>query len=160
MGSFVEYLRKGDLMEAWSQLSSSDKFVFPILLTNVLIFVLWRIPSMRPRLMRSFTANPFGRECTHVRNTKRRFLCLPEIFFFAEAPCRSMFLSIFSHYSFFQMFANMLALYSLSDGICYALGQEQAMFLFVTAGLFSNYASYTRKILGGINAPSRGAVSL
>lgn len=79
--------------------------------------------------------------------------------FFAEAPCRSMLLSIFSHRSFAHIFASMFALYNFTDGISYALGKEQMVFLYVTAGMFANYVCYMRTVVRGISAPPCGAVS-
>lgn len=80
-------------------------------------------------------------------------------YFFAEAPCRSMLLSTFSHYSFFHIFANMYVLHSFSNGICHALGKEQTLFVYVTAGLCASYASYIHKVFLGVSGASLGAVS-
>lgn len=162
---FVECLQNGEIIESWSQLSSSDQLVFPILAANLLIFVLWRIPSLRPKLVRLFEANPYGRKYDCYKYAVKVLFRVKMIIFrnkkkSAEAPCRSMFLSLFSHPSSLQLTANMLALYSFSEGICYHLGHEQAMFLFVSAGLFAHFVSYTRKVLRGINISSNGAVSI
>lgn len=78
---------------------------------------------------------------------------------FAAAPCRSMLLSTFSHYSFFHIFANMYVLHSFSNGICHALGKEQTLFVYVTAGLCASYASYIHKVFLGVSGASLGAVS-
>lgn len=71
-----------------------------------------------------------------------------------------MLLSIFSHRSFGHLFASMFALYNFTDGVAYALGKEQMVFLYVTAGMFANYVGYMRTVVGGISAPPCGAVSL
>lgn len=151
-------LQLGKFKEAWSRLSSADQFYLPILAANVLVFALWRVPSLRPRMLRSFAANPYGRKCNFTRirapdtNSK--------IFYrFIEAPCRSMLLSTFSHYSFFHIFANMYVLHSFGSAVCQVLGKEQTLFLYVTAGLVASYASYIHKVFLGIGGASLGAVS-
>lgn len=78
---------------------------------------------------------------------------------YSEAPCRSMLLSTFSHYSFFHIFANMYVLNSFSNGVCMALGKEQAVALYLTAGCVASFASYMHKVVAGISGASLGAVS-
>lgn len=75
------------------------------------------------------------------------------------APCRSMLLSTFSHYSFFHIFANMYVLNSFCNGICTALGKEQTLALYLSAGVVASFASYIHKVSAGISGASLGAVS-
>lgn len=77
----------------------------------------------------------------------------------SDAPCQSMLYSIFSHQSFFHIFANMYVLHSFSNGICLALGREQTLALYLTAGCVASFASYVQKYFIGISGASLGAVS-
>lgn len=62
------------------------------------------------------------------------FICHP------GAPCWSLFLSTFSHFSAFHLLANMYVLWSFSDPICNLLGKEQFLATYLTAG--KSYHSY------------------
>lgn len=127
-------LTEGQLKQAWERLSPGDQFFIPIFGLNVLIFALWRIPRLQTMMLKNFCANPAG-----------------------QAPCRSLLLSTFSHYSFFHIFANMYVLNSFSNGVCMALGKEQAVALYLIAGCVASYASYMHKVFAGISGSSLGA---
>ncbi|XP_031638416.1 presenilins-associated rhomboid-like protein, mitochondrial [Contarinia nasturtii] len=124
----------GELKEAWSRLSPGDQFFIPICGLNLLVFGLWRIPRLQTMLLKNFSANPIG-----------------------LAPCRSMLLSVFSHYSFFHIFANMYVLNSFCNGICMALGREQTLALYLSAGCVASFASYFHKVFAGVGGASLGA---
>ncbi|ESN95779.1 hypothetical protein HELRODRAFT_178960 [Helobdella robusta] len=68
-------------------------------------------PALQPTMIKYFTASPYS-----------------------GAPCVSMFLSSFSHHSFFHLFANMYVLWSFTPSISAILGQEQFLATYVTAG--------------------------
>lgn len=124
----------------------------------MLVFALWRIPRLQTMLLRNFSANPAGRKSTmqYFSRTSSNFIW---IVFFSAAPCRSMLLSTFSHYSFFHIFANMYVLNSFSNGVCMALGKEQTLALYLSAGVVASFASYIHKVYAGVSGASLGAVS-
>lgn len=53
----------------------------------------------------------------------------------------------------------MYVLNSFSNGICMALGKEQTLALYLSAGVFASFASYIHKVSAGISGASLGAVS-
>uniref|UniRef100_A0A4W3I735 rhomboid protease n=1 Tax=Callorhinchus milii TaxID=7868 RepID=A0A4W3I735_CALMI len=108
--------------------------LFWIIAANVLVFCLWRIPSMQRIMMKYFTSNPASKT-----------LCLP------------MILSTFSHFSLFHMGANMYVLWSFSSSIVSLLGQEQFMAVYFSAGVISTFVSYVCKTASGRFGPSLGA---
>ena len=71
-----------------------------------------------------------------------------------------MILSTFSHYSAFHIFANMYVLHSFSHGAVNALGREQFLGLYLSAGVFSSFASYIYKAVMKQPGLSLGAVSI
>lgn len=121
----------------WNNLPTSEKVFIPICALNVLVFGLWRIPRLQPHMVKYFCASPIGR-----------------------AICWPMFLSTFSHYSAFHIFANMFVLHSFTHGTVAALGKEQFLALYLSAGVFSSLASYFYKAVIGTAGLSLGAVSI
>nr|DBA33900.1 TPA: hypothetical protein GDO54_001521 [Pyxicephalus adspersus]DBA33901.1 TPA: hypothetical protein GDO54_001521 [Pyxicephalus adspersus] len=97
--------------EWWNSLSEGQKTVSGIIAANVLVFCLWRVPSLQRTMIRYFTSNPASKS-----------LCLP------------MTLSTFSHFSFFHMAANMYVLWTFSSSIVSILGQEQFLAVYMSAG--------------------------
>ncbi|MGH0126300.1 UNVERIFIED_CONTAM: hypothetical protein FKN15_029313 [Acipenser sinensis] len=94
----------------WNSLSEGQRTVTGIIAANVLVFCLWRVPSMQRTMMRYFTSNPAAKD-----------LCFPMIF------------STFSHYSLFHMAANMYVLWSFSSSAVSLLGREQFMAVYLSA---------------------------
>jgi rhomboid-like protein len=69
----------------------------------------------------------------------------------SKAVCWPMFLSTFSHYSLFHLFANMFVLNSFSSSAVDTLGQEQYIGMYMAAGVFASLTSYFYKF--AISAP-------
>lgn len=44
----------------WNQLTPAERIFAPILTLNVLVFGLWRVPSIRPMMLKYFCSNPAG----------------------------------------------------------------------------------------------------
>ncbi|KAG3271198.1 presenilin associated rhomboid like, transcript variant X1 [Ictidomys tridecemlineatus] len=130
--------KEGDLRKEinkwWNNLSDGQRTVTGIIAANVLVFCLWRVPSLQRTMMRYFTSNPAS-----------KVLCSP------------MLLSTFSHFSLFHMAANMYVLWSFSSSIVNILGQEQFMAVYLSAGVISNFVSYMCKVATGRYGPSLGA---
>jgi rhomboid-like protein len=126
---------KREMKALWNQLPAGERVWAPILALNVVVFGLWRAPSLRPMMMRYFASNPASQ---------------------SNAVYWSMFFSTFSHYSLFHLFANMYVLRSFSAAVN-SLGKEQFVALYLTAGVFSSYASYVLKTLTHTPGFSLGA---
>ncbi|KAG5679673.1 hypothetical protein PVAND_009227 [Polypedilum vanderplanki] len=131
-----EILRlKRDINKLWNQLSSGEKIWAPILVLNVIVFGLWRIPSLQPIMLKHFASNPAHHGLSLYS---------------------SMVLSTFSHYSLFHLFANMYVLRSFS-GAVNSLGFEQFVALYLSAGVFSSFTSYAFKAVTKMPGFSLGA---
>uniref|UniRef100_U3F1H5 Presenilin-associated rhomboid-like protein, mitochondrial n=1 Tax=Callithrix jacchus TaxID=9483 RepID=U3F1H5_CALJA len=130
--------KKGDFRKEinkwWNNLSDGQRTVTGIIAANVLVFCLWRVPSLKRTMTRYFTSNPAS-----------KVLCSP------------MLLSTFSHFSLIHMAANMYVLWSFSSSIVNLLGQEQFMAMYLSAGVISNFVSYVCKVATGRYGPSLGA---
>ncbi|XP_032154355.1 presenilins-associated rhomboid-like protein, mitochondrial isoform X2 [Sapajus apella] len=130
--------KKGDFRKEinkwWNNLSDGQRTVTGIIAANVLVFCLWRVPSLNRTMTRYFTSNPAS-----------KVLCSP------------MLLSTFSHFSLIHMAANMYVLWSFSSSIVNLLGQEQFMAVYLSAGVISNFVSYVCKVATGRYGPSLGA---
>ncbi|KAM8976494.1 presenilin-associated rhomboid-like protein, mitochondrial [Pelodytes ibericus] len=118
----------------WNSLSEGQRTVSGIIAANMLVFCLWRVPSLQRTMIRYFTSNPASQS-----------LCLP------------MILSTFSHFSLFHMAANMYVLWSFSSSIVSMLGPEQFLAVYMSAGVVSTFASYVCKSVTGRFGPSLGA---
>lgn len=118
------------------------------------------MPRLQAAMLRNFAANPVGGKFTNANVLlKNQISLFWEILTFSEAPCRSMFLSTFSHYTFFHIFANMYVLHSFSNAACMTLGKEQTLAVYLTAGCIASFASYVHKVFRGVGGSSLGAVS-
>lgn len=53
---------KRDIHRLWDQLTPGEKVFVPICALNVLVFGLWRIPSLRGPMMKYFCSNPAARK--------------------------------------------------------------------------------------------------
>lgn len=113
---------KRDIVGWWNRLTPGERVFAPIFCINLAVFTLWRVPRLKPAMLKYFCANPAGR-----------------------AVCWPMFLSTFSHYSLFHLFANMYVLHSFS-GAVNSLGREQFVGLYLAAGVISSFTSYAYKI--------------
>lgn len=123
-----EYERRNkEIEELWSKLTPGQRVFFPILAMNVAVYGLWRIPRLKLFMLNYFASNPAS-----------RIVCWP------------MFLSTFSHYSAFHLFANMYVLHSFTSAVN-TLGQEQFVGMYMAAGVFSSLTSYLYKF--AIKAP-------
>lgn len=69
-----------------------------------------------------------------------------------------MFLSTFSHYSTLHLFANMYVLHSFTNPAVLALGMEQFLGVYFSAGVIASLASYVYKAMIGTTGLSLGAV--
>lgn len=69
-----------------------------------------------------------------------------------------MFLSTFSHYSAFHIFANMYVLHSFSNAAVLALGKEQFLAFYLSAGVIASLTSVLYKALTLQAGLSLGAV--
>lgn len=118
----------------WNSLSDGHKLVSGIIAVNVGVFLMWRLPAFQPFMLKYFSASPMS-----------------------GAPCWSLFLSTFSHFSAFHLLANMYVLWSFSDPICNLLGKEQFLATYLTAGVVSGFASYALKVARMSPVPSLGA---
>lgn len=130
----IERLQK-ELDVAWSKITPGERVFVPILLLNVIVYGLWRVPRLKPLMLQYFCSNPA-----------------------AKAICWPMFLSTFSHYSLFHLFANMYVLHSFSAAVN-GLGREQFLGLYMSAGVISSLASYAFKVATANPGYSLGAVS-
>ncbi|XP_055697019.1 presenilins-associated rhomboid-like protein, mitochondrial [Phlebotomus papatasi] len=122
----------------WRNLPEGDKVFIPICAMNLLVFGLWRVPRLQPMMVKYFCSNPAAR-----------------------AICWPMFLSTFSHYSLFHIFANMYVLRSFSGAAIHALGREQFVGLYLSAGVVSSLASYIYKTgvrQAGLSLGASGAI--
>nr|XP_020658720.1 presenilins-associated rhomboid-like protein, mitochondrial [Pogona vitticeps] len=118
----------------WNSLSNGQQAVSGIIAANIFVFCLWRVPALQRTMIKYFTSNPSS-----------RVLCSP------------MVLSVFSHFSFLHLAANMYVLWSFSTSIVSLLGREQFMALYFSAGVVSTFTSYIFKIATGRFGPSLGA---
>ncbi|KAF5287559.1 hypothetical protein FQA39_LY15888 [Lamprigera yunnana] len=136
------HLKAGDWRKQfnrwWNTLSTGEKVFIPICFINVLVFLGWRVPRFQPVMLNYFCSNPGSKN-----------VCWP------------MLLSTFSHYSTFHLFANMYVLHSFSTGAVATLGKEQFLALYLSAGVFSSFASYFYKALikqPGLSLGASGAI--
>lgn len=71
-----------------------------------------------------------------------------------------MLLSTFSHNAPFHIFANMFVLHSFCNTFVGSLGYEQALGVYLSAGVVASFSGYLYKIIRGVPAASLGAVSI
>ncbi|XP_055678587.1 presenilins-associated rhomboid-like protein, mitochondrial [Lutzomyia longipalpis] len=129
---------RNEVQSWWRTLPEGDRIFIPLCAINVLVFALWRIPTLQPTMVKYFCSNPAAR-----------------------AICWPMFLSTFSHYSLFHIFANMYVLRSFANPAVHALGREQFLGLYLSAGVMSSLASYIYKIgtkQAGLSLGASGAI--
>ncbi|XP_075743562.1 rhomboid family intramembrane serine protease rho-7 isoform X2 [Rhipicephalus microplus] len=116
----------------WHSIPEGDRVAYGLIAANAVVFLLWRVPRMEPVMLRYFVSHPTSKP-----------LCLP------------MFLSTFSHHSFFHLAANMVVLNSFAPTAVALLGREQFLAMYISGGVVSSLASYLNKV-----ATRRAAMSL
>ena len=123
-----------ELNEFWNQLSEADKLYAPILAINLLVFALWKVPSLQIPMIRYFTGSP------HLTNKG-----LP------------MLLSGFSHQSLIHLACNMFVLHSFMVPMVSNLGKEQFMGIYMSSCVITSFFSHMSKIASGRVGASLGA---
>ncbi|XP_055348643.1 presenilins-associated rhomboid-like protein, mitochondrial [Paramacrobiotus metropolitanus] len=118
----------------WREQNHGKKLILTIITLNCIVFMMWQVRSLQPFMTKYFLSDP-----------KARQLGVP------------MFLSMFSQIAPFHLLCNMYVLWSFSDAVMHMFGQEQFLFFYISAGLFSGLFSLTNKMFRGIPQPSLGA---
>ncbi|CAH4015167.1 unnamed protein product [Pieris brassicae] len=128
----------GPIRQWWDSLRTNEKVFYPILAANLLVFGAWRVRALQTFMIRYFCSNPSG-----------------------SAVCLPMVLSTFSHYSGFHLAANMYVLYSFMPAGIAALGKEQFVAMYMSAGVISSFASVLYKVMvnqPGLSLGASGAI--
>ncbi|XP_033107164.1 presenilins-associated rhomboid-like protein, mitochondrial [Anneissia japonica] len=118
----------------FSGLLGTQKVVLSIVAINAAVFFLWRVPFMQLFMVKWFSANPA-----------------------ANAVCIPMLLSTFSHYSLWHLAVNMYVLWTFSYSMQNLFGKEQFLAMYVSAGVWSSFASHLLKVVTMKYNPSLGA---
>lgn len=129
---------KRELSALWDQLTAGEKVFVPLCALNLLVFGLWRVPRLQNFMVTYFCSNPAA-----------RVVCWP------------MFLSTFSHYSLFHIFANMYVLHSFSNAAVLSLGREQFLAVYLSAGVIASLSSVVVKTItstAGLSIGASGAI--
>lgn len=128
-----------EMLHQWyDKLNGTEKVTLGIIAANILVFCCWRTPRLQPAMLKWFTASPASKA-----------LCLP------------MVLSTFSHHAVWHLGINMYVLWSFSRSIGHTFGQEQFLAFYLSAGVWSSYASYVVKVLRfapGVSLGASGAI--
>ncbi|XP_014238874.1 presenilins-associated rhomboid-like protein, mitochondrial [Trichogramma pretiosum] len=125
---------RSNAKEWWMNLTEGQRMFWFICYANALVFVAWKIPSIRPTMLKYFATNP-------VSNVT----CLP------------MVLSMFSHFNLWHLAANMYVLHSFSTAAVGYLGKEQFLAVYLSSGVMSSFVSNAYKILLNRHGFSLGA---
>ncbi|XP_017470645.1 PREDICTED: presenilins-associated rhomboid-like protein, mitochondrial [Rhagoletis zephyria] len=129
---------KQEVQQFWDKLTPGERVFVPLCALNILVFKMWRVPALRNTMMTYFCSSPAGR-----------------------AVCWPMFLSTFSHYSLFHLFANMYVLHSFSNAAVLTLGKEQFLGVYLSAGVIASFASILYKTItaqAGLSIGASGAI--
>ncbi|KAI0227951.1 Presenilins-associated rhomboid-like protein, mitochondrial [Lamellibrachia satsuma] len=118
----------------WNHMSPGRKVVASIIAANTAVFLMWRVQRWQHLMLKWFTSNPMS-----------------------AAPCTSMLLSSFSHYSLMHLFVNMYVLWSFAPTITQLLGPEQFAAMYISAGVASSFTSYIHRAAIRSLVPSVGA---
>lgn len=122
----------------WKDIPEKWKTVGSLLILNTCFFAYWRInPSF---MTRHFT--------------------FETLFWSSSQPSWTLLTSVFSHNSAGHFLLNMVGLCSLGIGLYDVLGREQFLFLYLTSGIWSNFASscvHTFWLKGSMVTRSLGA---
>lgn len=132
------YNKAGELRQkindVWNSMAHGQKIYVVICTLNALVFLAWRIPRCHPILKEYFSATPAS-----------------------NSRCSAMLFSMFSHQSGLHIVLNMYVLNSFTSWAVPALGPEQFVALYLSAGVFANLLSYAYKIAINSSIPSIGA---
>jgi len=138
----VRQVKQGELREDlnrwWNSLRDEKKLCFSIIAINAAVLGCWRIPSLKPFMVKYFCANPFG-----------------------KAVCWPMVFSTFSHYSALHFGANMYVLNSIAGAVAVNMGKEQFLGFYLSAGVAASFASHVLKTITrtpGISLGASGAL--
>lgn len=122
----------------WNSLRDERKLCFTIIAVNAAVLGCWRIPSLKPYMVKYFCSNPFSR-----------------------AVCWPMVLSTFSHHSLLHFGANMYVLNSIAGAVAVNMGKEQFLGFYLSAGVAASFASHLLKAIRrspGISLGASGAL--
>eukprot|EP00884_Botryococcus_braunii_P010344 jgi/Botrbrau1/19310/Bobra.0073s0048.2 len=120
------------LQDDWEQLSTCQRLSWSLIGLNTGVFLLWRVPALRPFMIFNFTQK------------------LPP----SRTPLWTLFTCNFSHPLSIHFLVNMYALHWLVAAPCAVMAAPQTGALYMSAGLFSSLASHLGGLLG-----VRGTVS-
>ncbi|KAI8126908.1 mitochondrial, Presenilins-associated rhomboid-like protein [Lucilia cuprina] len=123
---------KRDIRRLWDQLAPGEKYLVSGEYQQLSYI------SLRGTMMKYFCSNPAAR-----------------------TVCWPMFLSTFSHYSAFHLFANMYVLHSFSNAAILSLGKEQFLAVYLSAGVIASLSSVLYKALtlqAGLSLGASGAI--
>jgi len=124
-----------ELNQYWNALTEGQRVFAPICAANVAVFLMWRIPSLAPFMLKYFAANPA-----------------------ASNKGLPMILAAFSHQSPLHLFCNMFVLNSFCGPMVQALGKEQFVGLYFSSAVVTSFASHMAKVgFGRANGFSLGA---
>jgi len=129
---------RNDLNKWWNSLQDERKLCFGIIAVNAAVLGLWRIPSLKPFMVKYFCSNPFS-----------------------QAVCWPMVLSTFSHYSALHFAANMYVLHSIAGAVSVNMGKEQFLGFYLSAGIAASFASHMLRTIRrtpGISLGASGAL--
>uniref|UniRef100_A0A183C055 Rhomboid domain-containing protein n=1 Tax=Globodera pallida TaxID=36090 RepID=A0A183C055_GLOPA len=121
-------LNELDLREA------ATKLIWALIGVNVAVFLLWRVPALKPAMCRYFTCSVASKS-----------LCLP------------MFLSMFSHRDPLHLLINMYVLKKFAIAAIGLLGPAQFMAMFLTGGVFGGLLWLCHSAFMASAIPSLGA---
>jgi len=124
------------LSQYWARFSVGEKMAMGCVFLNACVFAGWKSnnPAVRKIMYRYFTASVYG-----------------------KSPCASMLLSTFSHTNLMHLVVNMICVWSFAPNVVNLLGKEQAVALYVSAGMSSSLASYLLNALRATTTVSIGA---
>nr|CAG4634839.1 EOG090X07NR [Alona affinis] len=108
----------------WKSLTEEQMMFYGLLFINTLVFAAWKVPSWQKFMAAYFCSNPFAR-----------------------AVCWPMVFSNFSHYNFLHFGLNMYVLKSFMDVSAGAMGKEQFLAFYLSAGIMSSLGSHIFKTL-------------
>uniref|UniRef100_A0A914HMS2 rhomboid protease n=1 Tax=Globodera rostochiensis TaxID=31243 RepID=A0A914HMS2_GLORO len=130
----------GQVITSHPQLNALDlrtaatNLVWALIGANVAVFLLWKVPALKPTMCRYFTSSVASKS-----------LYLP------------MFLSMFSHRGPLHLFINMYVLKNFAIAAIGLLGPAQFMAMFLSGGMFGGLLSLWHKAFMASAIPSFGA---
>lgn len=151
-------LRMG--VDRWYKISREERFTWGLIGLNSVIFLMWRMPSLRNNgfMLKHFTDSPVAITENPYAGSQfgkwRSSWQLPK-----SVPVRSYTLltSTISHESPVHLFLNMVALHSIAPLVMNLYGCEHTLALYFTSGMFASLFSRVIKQRLGMVSPSLGA---